>query len=180
MQTENWKNIKAVLMEALNLDASERHGFLEKADISSEVRQEVESLLTYEEESEDLMNLSAVEFSKDFFDEDAKSTLIGQRVGVYEIAGELGQGGIGAVYLAARNDGKFEQKVAIKMLKGSLMSGKSAAISSAKEKFNQNSIIRISPVCLMPERPPTEFRISSWNTSKVRRLINIAKTKIFL
>ncbi len=117
MQAENWKNIKAVLTEALNLDASERREFLENADISAEVRSEVESLLTFEEESEDLMHLSAVEFSRDFFDEDAQSSLIGQSIGVYQIVGELGQGGMGAVYLAQRTDGEFKQKVALKLLK---------------------------------------------------------------
>ncbi|HXG86669.1 MAG TPA: hypothetical protein VNI84_21805 [Pyrinomonadaceae bacterium] len=92
MKAENWKNIKDVLLEALYLDSSERPGFLEKADISSEVRGEVESLLAFEEDSEDLMRLSAVEFSKDFFtaDEETKSTLIGWRLGIYQIIGELG------------------------------------------------------------------------------------------
>ena len=62
------------------------------------------------------MNLSAVEFSKDFFDE-TESSLIGQRIGVYRIVCELGYGGMGAVYLAERADGKFSQRVAVKMLK---------------------------------------------------------------
>ena len=74
MKAENWKNIKDVLLEVLSLDSSERRVFLDKANISSDIRQEVESLLAFEEESEDLMHLSAVEFSKDFFvDEVAKS-----------------------------------------------------------------------------------------------------------
>jgi len=119
MKAENWKNIKDVLLEVLSLDSSERRVFLDKANISSDIRQEVESLLAFEEESEDLMHLSAVEFSKDFFaaDEAGKNSLIGQRVGVYQIIRELGYGGMGAVYQATRTDGKFAQKVAVKMLK---------------------------------------------------------------
>jgi hypothetical protein len=83
MKAENWKNIKDVLLEILNLDPSGRRGFLEKADVSFEIRREVESLLAFETESEDLMRVSAVEFSKDFFAaEDApRSALIGRRVG---------------------------------------------------------------------------------------------------
>ena len=122
MKAENWKSIKDVLLQVLNLDASARRGFLDKADISFEIRSEVESLLAFETESEDLMRLSAMEFSKDFFgaERDRKNVLIGQRVGVYEIVGELGQGGMGAVYLASRTDGKFAQRVAVKMLKREL------------------------------------------------------------
>ena len=119
MQTENWKIVKDLLAEILPLEYSERNSFLDNSGINDEIRAEVESLLLFEEESEDLMKLSAVEFSKDFFDteEAAENVLIGQKFGVYKIVRELGCGGMGAVYLAERADGKFEQKVALKLLK---------------------------------------------------------------
>ncbi len=41
----------------------------------------------------------------------------GWRIGAYEVVRELGRGGMGAVYLAARADGQFEKEVAIKVLK---------------------------------------------------------------
>jgi non-specific serine/threonine protein kinase/serine/threonine-protein kinase len=116
MQAENWKKVKEVLDEVLALDDAERQNFLSKAEISDEIRAEVESLLAFETESEDMMHLSAVEFSKDFFGED-ENVLNGRNVGVYRIIRELGFGGMGAVYLAERADGKFEQKVALKLLK---------------------------------------------------------------
>jgi len=42
---------------------------------------------------------------------------IGERIGQYVVVRELGQGGMGAVYLAKRADGSFEKEVAIKLLK---------------------------------------------------------------
>ena len=136
MKAENWKNIKDVLLEVLSLDSSERRVFLDKANISSDIRQEVESLLAFEEESEDLMHLSAVEFSKDFFH--SENTLIGQKIGIYEIVSELGYGGMGAVYLAERTDGKFKQKVALKLLKREMNT------SALRQRFRQEREILAS------------------------------------
>ena len=108
METENWKKVKELLDEVLDLETSERQRYLNKPDVSAEVRAEVESLLSFEDESADLMNLSAVEFFKDFFDdEEETNVLVGQNIGVYKIVREIGYGGMGVVYLATRDDGKF-------------------------------------------------------------------------
>jgi len=42
---------------------------------------------------------------------------IGRRLGSYKIMREIGRGGMGAVYLARRDDGEFRQRVAIKLIK---------------------------------------------------------------
>jgi serine/threonine-protein kinase len=42
------------------------------------------------------------------------------RLGPYRVEREVGRGGMGAVYLARRDDGRFEQRVAIKVLKRGL------------------------------------------------------------
>ncbi|HRH42590.1 MAG TPA: protein kinase [Pyrinomonadaceae bacterium] len=118
MQTNSWEKVKNLLDQVLELEISQRQDFLANCGESAEVRAEVESLISFENEAENLMNLSAVEFSKDFFaEEENPNSLIGQNIGVYRIIRELGLGGMGAVYLAERNDGKFEQKVALKLLK---------------------------------------------------------------
>lgn len=46
--------------------------------------------------------------------------LAGQRIGPYELERELGQGGMGAVWLAHRADGRFDGQVAVKFLKTGL------------------------------------------------------------
>jgi serine/threonine protein kinase len=122
MQSESWKTVKETLLEALSLDPLARHKYLTEANLSAEVRAEVESLLTQESSAKDFMSVTASGFTREFFDGNgvAENSLIGQKIGIYEIASELGLGGMGAVYLAMRRDGKFEQKVAIKMLKREL------------------------------------------------------------
>lgn len=72
----------------------------------------------FEAVSADFMSLEITDFTKDFTPEEKmENSLVGQKIGIYEIVGELGFGGMGAVYLAERADGKFAQKVAVKMLR---------------------------------------------------------------
>jgi serine/threonine-protein kinase len=42
--------------------------------------------------------------------------LAGQRVGAYKLLSQIGQGGMGSVWLAERSDGRFERQVAVKFL----------------------------------------------------------------
>ncbi|HQU82456.1 MAG TPA: protein kinase [Pyrinomonadaceae bacterium] len=49
--------------------------------------------------------------------EDKQDSMIGRRVGVFELKREIGRGGMGAVYLAERADGEFDQTVAVKLVK---------------------------------------------------------------
>jgi serine/threonine protein kinase len=119
MNPEIWSEVKRLLEHVLPLDAAGRSAFLDGRQISPEIRAEVESLLSLETEATGLMGLSAVEFSKDFLNSDDAS-LDGQMIGVYRVTGEIGHGGMGAVYLATRADGRFEQTVAVKLLKREL------------------------------------------------------------
>jgi serine/threonine protein kinase/Tfp pilus assembly protein PilF len=52
----------------------------------------------------------------------APSDLIGERIGPYRILRALGEGGMGAVFLAERADGQFRQQVAIKLVRRGLVS----------------------------------------------------------
>jgi serine/threonine protein kinase len=118
MASSDWEKIKELVDSVLNQEPNEREAFLNAANVGDEVRAEVESLIGFDDVSENLLQLSAVEFAHDFVD-DAEQ-LSGQTVGAYRIVSELGHGGMGAVYLAERADGKFEQKVALKLLKREL------------------------------------------------------------
>lgn len=139
MKEKNWIRVKEILQEVLEIEPSKRLDFLEKAGITVETRAEVESLMAFEEESEDFMSLGISDFSKDFAaNEESEILLAGQKIGVYEIVRELGQGGMGAVYLATRADGKFSQRVALKLLKREMNT------SALRRRFQQEQEILAS------------------------------------
>src|SRR6476620_10276662 len=50
-------------------------------------------------------------------DDNPTNPLIGRTIGVYRLIKEIGRGGMGAVYLAERVDGEFDQTVAVKLIK---------------------------------------------------------------
>jgi eukaryotic-like serine/threonine-protein kinase len=116
---ENWSKVSEILVDCLEIEASERQKYLNDLNVDPEIRAEVESFLALEEGVQSSLNLSAIEFSKGFFDgeNEAENAVAGQMIGTYRVIRELGYGGMGAVYLAERDDGKFEQKVALKLLK---------------------------------------------------------------
>jgi serine/threonine protein kinase len=58
---------------------------------------------------------------EEFLEGDRPSTpgttgLAGQKFGAYTLVSQIGQGGMGSVWLAERSDGRFERKVAVKLL----------------------------------------------------------------
>ena len=53
--------------------------------------------------------------------EDAGPDLAGSRIGSYEVIQEIGCGGMGTVYEAARIDGSFRKRVAIKVIRATLL-----------------------------------------------------------
>ncbi len=118
MKTENWSKVSEILLDCLEVETSERQTYLDNLNLSPKIREEVEKYLAFEENVEGSLNFSAVEFSQGFFDDElSESSAIGQSFGVYRVVQELGYGGMGAVYLAERTDGKFSQRVALKLLK---------------------------------------------------------------
>ena len=138
MKTESWLKIKETLLDALSLKPFEREEFLEKSGLSPVEKAEIKSLLAFEEESEKFMSVSASGLTGEliFEEEERKNSLAGQRVGIYEIRHEIGLGGMGAVYLAARADGKFTQSVALKMLK------REFNVEKIRRKFRRESEIQ--------------------------------------
>ncbi|MGA3075117.1 MAG: protein kinase [Bryobacteraceae bacterium] len=109
---EQWGEVRRLFGAALELPAEERTGFIDRIEDQT-VRQEVSSLLKH---------LEAGETMGDAPHHGADEQRIGTRVGPYRIESILGHGGMGAVYRAARDDGEFQQVVAIKLVRAAAQS----------------------------------------------------------
>jgi serine/threonine protein kinase/tetratricopeptide (TPR) repeat protein len=114
MDSANWKKVKAVFSDAADLPKDQLSLFLD--NYPAEIRSEVEKMLRAIETEENLLNEPIVELSQVWENED----LLGQKIGDYKILREVGEGGMGSVYEARRDDGEFEQRVAIKLIKSGL------------------------------------------------------------
>jgi eukaryotic-like serine/threonine-protein kinase len=109
-----WQRLKNILADALEHTSSE-----ERTAVLTQSCADDTALLL---EAEKLLARDTTIFEE--FAEFAARRLrhngrdrVGERIGAYVIVGELGRGGMGAVYLAERADGQFKKRVAIKVLK---------------------------------------------------------------
>ncbi len=115
MTPESWQQIKRIFDEAVELAPSEQGVFLDAACGSdASLRREVERMLA----ADPADDLEESAFS--LFDRAEGAAFRGRRIGHYRILEEVGRGGMGAVFAAVRDDGEFEQKVALKVIKSGL------------------------------------------------------------
>jgi serine/threonine protein kinase len=121
MTSERWARIQELFFGAIALKADEREEFIESACAGdSLLRRQLESLIQCDESSEGVITapVAAAVGRAAFSDVLAP----GERVGTYSILRELGRGGMGAVYLAARAGEQFKQNVAIKVVRAGVAS----------------------------------------------------------
>jgi len=110
MTPERWQQIDGLFQEALALTPTQRVRLLDRrCEGDPDLRVEVESLLAMDADSEGFAASAArnVEAA-------ATGMLIQQRAGEFKLIRMIGSGGMGAVFLAERDDGEFQQRVAIK------------------------------------------------------------------
>jgi serine/threonine protein kinase/tetratricopeptide (TPR) repeat protein len=114
---DRWRRLQELFHRALESAPGERGALLDRecAD-DPELRADVERLLSANDRAGGFISEPAIASPGIALAEEASSH-VGRRVGAYRLIRALGRGGMGAVYLADRDDGAFEQRVAIKLIK---------------------------------------------------------------
>ncbi len=120
MDPARWASVKNIFAETVDLDPAERKLTLDSiCDGDPDLRREIEALLASNDEAEDFIEDPAFTVA-DAVPAD-NDCLRNKVIGHYRITGEIGRGGMGAVYLASRSDGEFEHQVAIKVVGNSFL-----------------------------------------------------------
>ncbi|HWN09898.1 MAG TPA: protein kinase [Pyrinomonadaceae bacterium] len=128
MTPERWQKIEEVFQAALDLPHDERHAFVAEACTGdADLCAQVESLIAQHDDAGDFIEAPALVDSRARYTVSQQDTMptsygpddpaVGRRIGAYRVVRELGRGGMGAVYLAERDDSEFSHRVAIKLIK---------------------------------------------------------------
>lgn len=128
MSPNDWGKINELFHRALELPSVEREDFLRENCVDELIRAEVVELLAAQND-ESFLQSPVFETGLEFIA--APENHAGERIGAYQIIGELGRGGMGAVYQAFRADGAFERRVAVKLLPKNNLS------DALKQKFQR-------------------------------------------
>ena len=132
LNREQWQALSPYLDQAFQMDESERAAWL--ADLCKKnpaLGGQLKGLLQEhaELEQEGFMAQAPITSILD------ANQLLGQEIGPYTLISQIGQGGMGNVWLAERNDGRFQRKVAIKFIHLALIG------HAAEERFRREGAI---------------------------------------
>jgi serine/threonine protein kinase/dipeptidyl aminopeptidase/acylaminoacyl peptidase len=117
LSDDQWQALSPYLDEALEMTDEQRSTWLSSLHAENPtLADQLEKLLLEHRllSQQGFLEVSAMELP-------GGPGLAGQTLGVYTLLAQIGHGGMGAVWLAERNDGRFERRVAVKVLNIALM-----------------------------------------------------------
>lgn len=117
MTPDPWIEVSRLVELVLALPEEEREPFLLREGADPKLLREVRELISFEREASLIFPLRSWQGR---YNRHPESRLSGDIIGNYRLLSEIGRGGMGAVYLAERADGVYQQKVAVKILQESV------------------------------------------------------------
>jgi len=128
--TARWSEIEPLLDRLLDLPPEERAAALERECRDAELRAAVQGLLAVDVGTDSGIDRLAREIGT------SPAGIEGRKVGPYRIERALGEGGMGAVFLAARQTAEFTQHVALKLLRVGLFSADQQALFRREQQIH--------------------------------------------
>jgi Tol biopolymer transport system component/serine/threonine protein kinase len=121
MDAERWRRIEELLDTALDLPPADRASFVHHESAATPgLAEEVLRILDAGERPDPVLDASAAKLGAPLLPNDLTTPPMPARVGPYRIERLIGEGGMGTVYLADRDDGEFDQRVALKLVRRGL------------------------------------------------------------
>ena len=116
MPEVSWSEVAELFADLVELEPSERRAILERRTAERpSTRDAVQRLLrAHDSASDDFLSQLDADLAHELLDE---ATSEPASVGPYRLVRRIGSGGMGHVYEGRRDDGQFEQRVAVKILK---------------------------------------------------------------
>ncbi|HRH43728.1 MAG TPA: protein kinase, partial [Pyrinomonadaceae bacterium] len=176
MNSEKFKKIEEIYHAAIAIPPAEREAFLEKScGDDEELRREVDSLLSFDS-NESKIGVSLESLATEIFAEQENPSLVGKKIGHYEILTLLGKGGMGEVYLA--QDTKLNRKVALKILPKQLIAdakrtNRFIREAQAASALNHPNIVTIHEI---GEADGTHFIVTEFIKGKTLREVMKTET----
>lgn len=118
MHPERWRKIDELFHAFFEMTPNSRSGFLEGAcGGDASLRAEIEKLIDGSDQAGRFIETPPVLDETTIALSDLETEPVaGFRLGAYNVIREIGRGGMGTVYLAARADEEFQKRVAIKLV----------------------------------------------------------------
>jgi serine/threonine protein kinase len=115
---EQFEQLREMFRVAIEHPPQQREAYLDQACFNDPLlRVEIESLLDSHDHAEDFIETPAFVGSVKAITESSGEQVEGQRIGQYQVIREIGRGGMGTVYLAARADEQYQKLTAIKVVR---------------------------------------------------------------
>lgn len=138
----NWELIESIIDSVLLLPVNERENYINNHCSNNEqLKSDVLQLLSSIEESDYFFEGASnakdnvfSQFASNKEDAERENCLVGTTIGKYKIVELINHGGMGTVYKAERNDGVYDQTVALKLIRHGMDTPKNIS-RFEKERF---------------------------------------------